>query len=380
MVQQGVRHLALVGRTGSTNEGRAVLQELRLSGAEICEMKADVSQSEDVARVLAQVADSMPPLRGIIHAAMWIEDGVLLQMDHKRFEAAIKPKVYGAWNLHTQSLNIPLEFFLLFSSAASLLGSAGQGNYVAANAFLDALSHHRRFLGLPSLTIDWGQWEEVHLQSRRGLQERMALIGMRPIAPEQGLGGLEWLLQRECAQMMVMSVNWSQVLKSLPIDSQPALLSLLTSKKANGSGQQTTSKAVGTDLPKFFALLPEERRRWLESQILLLIANVLRLEPSRIDSQETLSSLGLDSLMAIEVRNNVESSLGVSLPLVRLLEGPTVAQLAHQVLEDLAPSTISPDPEKILEVLELVAQLSEQEAGAMLANEKLLSKEGVNNE
>jgi len=374
MVRQGARHLALMGRNGPTNEARAVLQELRLSGAEICEMKADVSQPEDVARALAQVADSMPSLRGIIHAAMWIEDGVLLQMDHERFEAAIKPKVYGAWNLHTQSLNIPLDFFVLFSSAASLLGSAGQGNYVAANAFLDALSHYRRFLGLPSLTIDWGQWAEVHLQTRRGLQERMALIGMRPLAPDQGLGALEWLLQRECAQMMVMSVNWSQVLNSLPIDSQPALLSLIVSKQANGPVSPTPSNAFGADRPEFYALLPAERRRWLESHILLLIANVLRLEPSRIVSQETLSNLGLDSLMAIEVKNSIESSLGVSLPLVRFLEGPTVAQLAVQVLEELAPSAISPDGEKITEVLEQVAQLSEEEARAMLADEKLLTQ------
>ncbi len=185
MVGRGAKHLVLVGRRGATGEASRVVTRLREAGAEVLVAEADVAAEAEVAEVLARIGRSMPPLRGVIHAAMVLDDGVLLQMDGQRFDAALRPKVYGAWNLHRLTLDAPLDFFVLFSSAVSLHGSAGQGNYVAANAFLDSLAHHRRFLGLPALTVDWGRWAEVRQQPQQRLRERMALLGMRPLDPEQ---------------------------------------------------------------------------------------------------------------------------------------------------------------------------------------------------
>ena len=113
--------------------------------------QADVASEADVARVLAMIAGSLPPLRGVMHGAMVLDDGVLLQLDAARFRKVTAPKMIGAWNLHLQTLETPLDFFVMFSSSMSLLGNPGQGNYAAANAFLDALAHHRRALGLPAL-------------------------------------------------------------------------------------------------------------------------------------------------------------------------------------------------------------------------------------
>lgn len=371
MVSEGARHLVLMGRSGSSSTSDEVLDELRGSGAEICEIKCDVTKEKDVARVLAQIQEVMPPLRGIIHAAMWIEDSVLLQLDRERFDAVVKPKVLGAWNLHSLTRDLPLDFFVLFSSAASLLGSAGQANYVAANAFLDALSHYRNFLGLPSLTIDWGQWAETHLQSRKGLAERMALIGMTPLLPEQGLGALDWLLQRQCTEVMVISADWARVSRSYPSSSQPALLSRLCPRHAKDiKASDVSSEGAEPGRKQIFAVALDGRLAWLESHILSLVGKVLQLDPVQIDPRQPLNTFGLDSLMAIEIKNEIETSLGVSLPLVRFLEGPDVGQLAVQVLAQLSPLAEQDESERLATLLKQVTELSDEEAREMLAREK----------
>jgi len=375
LINKGARHLVLVGRSGSSSPSRQVLDELRSSGAEIREMKCDVSQEEDVATVLAQIKNRMPPLRGIIHAAMWIEDSVLLQFDHERFDAAVKPKVLGAWNLHTLTCDLPLDFFVLFSSAASLLGSAGQGNYAAANAFLDALSHYRRFMKLPSLTVDWGQWAETHLQSRKGLTERMAMIGMTPLLPEQGLATLDWMVQRQCAQVMIIAANWERVAKSYPVSSRPAMLSRLSgATSGDASSLKVPLETAGLGRQRFMAMAPDNRPAWLESHILALVGKVFRLDPTQIDPHQPLNTLGLDSLMAIEIKNEIENSLAVSVPLVRLLESPDVSQLAAQVLSHLSQTTEQDENERLAALLKQVSQLSDEEAREMLAREKQLAR------
>src|SRR5258708_11587520 len=136
------------------------------TGAQVTVAREDVTREEQVAGVLAGIDESMPPLRGIIHAAGVLDDGLLLNLDRERLAAVMAPKVEGAWNLHALTLNRPLDFFVLFSSVASALGSPGQGSYAAANAFLDALSQHRRTLGLPSLTINWGPWAAVGMAAQ----------------------------------------------------------------------------------------------------------------------------------------------------------------------------------------------------------------------
>ncbi|WNZ66021.1 SDR family NAD(P)-dependent oxidoreductase [Myxococcus sp. MxC21-1] len=135
--------------------------ELRASGAEVRVYATDVTRADDVTRLLASMDAELPPLRGIVHAAGVIADGVLAQLDAERLRTVLAPKVQGAWNLHAQTLGRPLDFFVMFSSAASMLGSPGQGNYAAANAFMDVLAHHRRAAGLPALSVNWGPWAEV---------------------------------------------------------------------------------------------------------------------------------------------------------------------------------------------------------------------------
>jgi NADP-dependent 3-hydroxy acid dehydrogenase YdfG len=145
MVEHGARNLVLVGRQGaSTSEAKTAVEKLKHLGVNVMAEASDVTQEGQIANLLTKTRNSMPPLRGVIHAAMVIDDGLLQHLDKERLSRVMAPKVLGAWNLHTLTLNDPLDLFICFSSFTSMIGNPGQGNYVAANAFLDALAHHRR--------------------------------------------------------------------------------------------------------------------------------------------------------------------------------------------------------------------------------------------
>ena len=205
LVEQGARHVVLVGRRGATPQAQAVVSELEAGGARVMVVKADVSKVEDVARVLEEIKLSGAPLRGIVHAAGVLSDGILLQQQWDRFVQVMAPKVLGGWNLHTLTLDTPLEFFVCFSSLASLLGAPGQGNYAAANAFLDALAHQRRAQGLPGLSINWGPWGESGMAASLGNRHRARLAGMgvEAIAPVQGMQILGHVLKLAKSEVCV---------------------------------------------------------------------------------------------------------------------------------------------------------------------------------
>ncbi|OAD21764.1 Polyketide synthase, KR domain protein, partial [Candidatus Thiomargarita nelsonii] len=192
LVEHGVRHLVLMGRSGASSAmAREVIKTLNERGAKVAVTKADVTQEQQIANVLADIRRSMPPLRGIIHAANVYDDAVLLQLNRERFQKVMTPKIMGAWNLHTQTLNTQLDFFVLFSSFTSMVGNPGQGNYVAANAFLDALAHYRRTLGLPALTVNWGSIADVgYVAQNTDVGEHLQRIGFKPLPSKQALNML----------------------------------------------------------------------------------------------------------------------------------------------------------------------------------------------
>ena len=162
----GATHLALLGRRAPSEPAEQAITELREAGVAVTVFAGDVADAELVETVVADIRATMGPLRGVIHAAGVLDDGTLRNLDWPRFEAVLRPKVAGAWNLHRATLADPLDVFVLYSSAAALLGASGQANYVAANAFLDALAHHRRAIGRPALSINWGAWDEAGMAAR----------------------------------------------------------------------------------------------------------------------------------------------------------------------------------------------------------------------
>ena len=209
LAERGARNVVLIGRNAPRDEARRIIAEIEAIGTRIVTMQADVSVADDVARVLEEISRTLPPLRGIVHSAGLLDDGVLLNQTRVRFDNVLAPKVAGAWNLHQQTETVPLDFFVLYSSLGSLLGPAGQGNYAAANAFLDGLAQQRRSRGLPTLAINWGAWNEVGIVATAAACRRTCRAGGDRFGLRAGRAGASLTLG--AAQMVVAPSDWSRL-------------------------------------------------------------------------------------------------------------------------------------------------------------------------
>lgn len=389
LVDQGARHLVLTGRSGPSIAAQAIINQLEAGGVQVHVAQADVAQNQAVAGVLKEIEQSMPPLRGIIHAAGVLDDSSLLQLSREQFERVTAPKIEGAWNLHTLTQPMPLDFFILFSSVTALLGTPGQGNYAAANAFLDALAQHRHALGQPAQSLNWGPWSEVGLaaaQANRG--ERLAARGVASLTPQQGINALARLFQPDITQVAIMPFNLAQWTQFYPTAGKSPLFSSLEPSSAVDQPKEQKS----TVRQALLAMEAGRRRQvLLETHIREQAALVLRLAPHRVPLDKPLKNLGLDSLMTLELRNRLEVSLGVSLSATLLWNYPTVAALTPFLAEKMgiplladAPSTESGsqtlDSEALPAALQFneeveigpltdLDQLSQAEVEAMLAEE-----------
>lgn len=370
MVSRGARHLVLVGRRGaSAAAAQKTLEAIKKLGASVVVAQVDVGQKEDVARILGEIRQSMPRLRGIVHAAGILDDGILLQQTAERFTSVMAPKINGAWNLHALTAKIPLDLFVLFSSGASVLGSPGQGNYVAANAFLDALAHHRRALGLPALTINWGAWAEVGLAARSDRSQHLIRQGILPFSPQQGVRLLERVLHHDLTQVMAVAIDWRTLLASF---SPPLLAGLAEEVTSHATPSKTKRTTDGLTREKLLATPPDDRPRLVEAFLVEQIARVLRCSPSKVDVHQPLNKLGIDSLMAVELKNRVEADLETPVPVAALLQGPSLTQLAAHLLGQLPQvAAVAPTPltggETAEQLLARVDQLSDQEVDALLS-------------
>ncbi len=343
LIEQGAKHLVLASRQGiSSPDIKAQVQQLEQKGAEVLVIKADVSQQEDVAHLLTACPQ---PLRGIIHAAGVLDDGVLQQQSWERFEKVMAAKVAGSWNLHHLTQDLPLDFFVCFSSAASITGLLGQGNYIAANSFLDALAHYRESLGLSTLAINWGAWSEVGMAAKLSQDQQMRLVaqGIDFIDGSKGFQVLGALMAQDVTQVAVLPMsNWTKWLDSLP--KVPPFYEYFM---PDISGELESKKSFKLQLDK----IPQSARRGvLTSHVRLVVGKILGLKkPEKIELGQRLFDLGLDSLMAIELRSYLQTSLGCSLRSTLLFDYPTletlVDYLAREVLglEKSTSSLSNPD-------------------------------------
>jgi thioester reductase-like protein len=355
MVEQGARQLVLTGRRGVSSQAQETLSQLEQAGAKVLVAPADVSNEGDIVRVIEKVKASMPPLRGVVHAAGVLEDGILVQQDWERFTRVMAPKVKGAWNLHILTQELPLDFFVVFSSAASLLGSPGQGNYAAANAFMDVLAHYRRSLGLPGLSINWGPWGDAgmaaSLSSR--YQARLAAQGLNTIAPEQGLQVLEQVLGQALAQVGVLPFELSVFRQQLSSGKQLPLLSELVRASPQEEAKQASAQRHEL-LQRLEEAPASDRQELLIAYIQGKVAKVLGLSTSKPDIQQSLHDLELDSLMAVELSSLIRTELQVDLPIRAFIEDPSIANLAALLIDQLIPGSSKADV--VVNVVDLNAE------------------------
>jgi acyl transferase domain-containing protein/acyl carrier protein len=325
MVRRGARQLVLMGRSAPSAKARETAAKLETAGATVHFQQGDVSRQGDLERIL----QSTPaPLRGIIHAAGVLEDGVLQNLDWPRFSRVAAPKVAGSWLLHRLSRNMPLDFFILFSSSASILGSAGQGGYAAANAFMDGLAHLRRASGLPALSINWGPWGDAGMAAdlKDASRQRLTSRGLDVIDPEQGMGFMDVLMGVDRPQIAVLPVEWTKLLDYFQ-DGPPPLLSHYAPTAA--AQEKNAPRTDGTELKQSLERAPDyEKPEILLAFVTAAVAKVMGLNHTEaLDLRATFASLGLDSLMAVELRNALATALGRSFPPSLVYDYPSIRKL-----------------------------------------------------
>lgn len=345
LVARGARHLTLMGRRPPSSDAMKVLHELRAAGVDVSIAPGDVSRRDDVQRVVGR-ASAHRPLRGVIHAAGSLDDGLLTNLDRGRFGRVMAPKVDGAIHLDEATRDTPLDFFVCFSSALGVLGSPGVASYAAANACLDAVALQRR--DRPMISVAWGPWARLGMAG-----DRAAAPELRRLAPEAGLEALGRILAGPAAPALVMRFDparWSRAYAA-------AAVSLL-----RGLHIASTPAAATSMLAQLRAAAPGQRRELLERHLQEQIGHVLRTAPGRVDPGVPLKSLGLNSLMFLELRNRLEATLGLTLPVTLFYNYPTMVAVAAHLEERLGlavPAGSAALAEDDVELDRLVAEIQE---------------------
>jgi surfactin synthase thioesterase subunit/short-subunit dehydrogenase/acyl carrier protein len=337
VTRRGVKHLVLMSRRGEKDaKAGAVRTTFAALGADVAIVQADVTEERDIKRALKQIDRSGHPLKGVFHCAGLLDDGILTRMDWHKFRRVLAPKVLGGWLLHQLTRKLEIDHFVLFSSILSLTGSAGQTNYAAANAFLDALAARRRSEGLPALALNFGPWEESGLATESGEKGRAIwrARGTEYIRSETGWLAFDALIGSGQTHGAITLTHWPTFLAQFA--GVPRLYDEL--KKEAAARPLPAADADGTIKASLEEASGAERRGLLTSFIQRQAMKTLGISGS-IDPDQPLRELGLDSLMSVTLVNRLEAALGVRMSAVKVIQGPSVAQLAEDILSELpAPS------------------------------------------
>ena len=337
LAERGAGSLLLLSRAEADPVAAARLAALRSRGIAVRHERADVASRGELTDVLARAAADLPPLRGVFHSAGAMANAVLANLDAAQLDRVMRPKVDGALLLHELTLTASIDHFVLYSSLVSMLGSPGQGNYVAANAFLDALAHHRRALGLPALSVGWAPWQDDSLHHRDASRAERTLSGpfaaLAITAPE-ALSALDEMLgspgPAHVAVMPFAVASWQRAVPGA--DADPLFADL---RQAGGVVQAPAEARGAVRLALALAESPARAHAILMAHLRDETARVLRRDPAQLESRAPLSSLGLDSLMGLELRRRLSTSLAVPLPATMIYDHPTLDALATWVLGEL---------------------------------------------
>ncbi|MBW4667892.1 MAG: type I polyketide synthase [Cyanomargarita calcarea GSE-NOS-MK-12-04C] len=369
MVEQGARHLVLTGRNPASTQVQELIASMKQTGAKVETAQADIANEADMVKVLEEVKISMPPLQGIINAAGVFGYQPIKDMDLQALMSVLYPKVLGTWILHQLTQNIKLDFFVSFSSIASVWGSKGQAHYAAANHFLDILAYYRQSLGFPALTMNWGPWAGGGMASSPTAQEWLTRMGVK-LLPGQAITALGIILQ-SCPQIVVANIDWTVFKKFYELRKQNPLL-----KKIETTSQEVLhKKQESTIRPQLQAALESEREALLITYLQTKVAKILGLQLSQLPAtQQGFFYMGMDSLMAVSLKEEIEVDLGMPLPTTLIFEFPTIKDLAGHLLGEILPikpsatDDVQLQSKKEFELSAMYQELSEDEIANLLAN------------
>ena len=335
MAREGARHLALAGRSGANSEQAInAIKELERDGVSVAVLRADVSKEADIVAMLGEIANTMPPLRGIMHAAGVLDDAILANLDEAKLRKVAAPKARGAWLLHQHTFDIPLDHFVLFSSISALVGNPGQGNYVAANVFLDTLAEYRRTLELPALSVNWGAIAEVGMAAKDAMVfEQMARAGINAIQPKDACMALASALWDDASQLGFMDVDWTKWAQFNSAASTIPSLEYVVGAKSSGKNAE-----AGKVRAALLSVDPADRPEMLALIVVELVAQTMNKPAEKIDINMPLSDMGIDSLMAVELQHGITTNLGVDIPMLVLIRSGSILELAKVLLDQMKVS------------------------------------------
>ncbi len=343
LADHGAGTIVLNGRRAPDAAAEEAIGALRERGVTVGVELADVSDAAAVDAMLERIDGELPPLGGVIHSVGVLSDGALSNQSWERFETVLWPKVLGGWHLHRATADRDLEFFILFSSRVGVMGNPGQANHASANAFLDQLAGHRRALGLPGQSIAWGAWSEIGeaAEQRERIDRQRTALGGRWFTPRQGLQALDRLVRQDATNSVVMAMDWTMFEEA--VEDRPLFLEdLLTATTGDDAGAEASSGDLLSRLRGTPVGSPEEL---LVSFLQQEVRAVLRL-PAAPAPTVGFFDLGMDSLMAVELRNRLNRALAdvYTVPNTAVFDYPDIATLARHLVEELGEMGGAPAP------------------------------------
>ena len=370
LVAQGASQLVLTSRRGPTAQTQERIAHLERQGAKVLVEQTDVTQTDDLQRLFTHIDETLPPLAGIVHAAGVGGAHAISDLTWETFAAVLQPKLVGAWNLHCLTQTRSLDFWISFSSISAVWGSQGLAHYAAANHFLDGLAHHRRQQGLPALSINWGPWAEGGMVATEDSQDWLSSRGLDALPPAANLTAMGHLLRSNTVQTTVANVDWSRFRRLYEVAGPRPLLSLLgESTAAPAKKQRDAIWQTLADAPL------EDRQEQLVTYLQTEVGRVLKIsDPAKLPRpQQGFFDMGMDSLMAVELKTQLETSLACSLPATLLIEAPSLEALANYLAKEILHwQTEVPESDNAKPTNQLateVEQIAEEDVDALLAQE-----------
>ena len=333
LATKGAGCLVLIGRSGATSdEARTAINEFEALGVHVIARACDVTDANSIRTLFDEAQAAGYPIRGVVHAAAVFDDATMETLDQRQYQRVIEPKIHGALVLHDVSLGREIDFFVLYSSITTAFGNPGQANYVAANAFLEALAQHRRAAGLPAQAIGWGAIADAgYLARNEDLRDQLASkLGADPLSTRDAMALLERLVARDESNFYAAGINWQRLRAGLPV-----LQARVFGELASGSERKADSGGPDDALSKLTEVSLEEAIALVSGILAEEIGQVLRLTPDKIDLGKSVFDLGMDSLMALELKLGIEDRFGIEIPVMALSEGGNITSLSAQIVAQI---------------------------------------------
>lgn len=346
IVAQGAKSLILMGRKTPDSYNLQWLDELKGQGVDVTVSNIPLDDQAAVLKLFQEMRERHVNLKGIIHLAGALNDGAFVNLDWARFIPVLNPKVSGSWNLHLATLDMQLDFFMLFSSASSVLGAPGQANYALANGFMDALATYRQHLGLPAQSINWGPWAGAGMAAEQQQSRKIwTNESFGSIGENQGLAFMSALMSSpSAAQVAVLPYDWQALLKNYPVDVIPSTLKEI-SHKYNKNLLAPTADVVSNDISDEFvslSLSPLEGKRKLIAYLKEQIRKILGFsESDDIDANRSFLDMGFDSLLAVSFRTKLSTSFKCYMPATLIFDYSNLKQLSDYLFDELNKKAVA---------------------------------------